>query len=132
MPAALHENPVAHVAAPQVPPLEEPLDEPELLPELEPLLEPLDEPELLPEPPPLEDPPLEEPLLLPPEPLPEPPDDELPPSPPDPSGLLPELLHAAMITAPRAHESRDWTRMTVPYHEESGEGRACRDIGFLY
>lgn len=117
---------MGHVTVPQVPPLEEPLDEPELLPELEPLLEPLDEPELLPEPPPLE-----EPLLLPPEPLPELPDDELPPSPPEPSGL-PELLHAAMITAPRAHERRDWTRMGVPYHEESREGRPCRDIGFLH
>jgi hypothetical protein len=103
VPDALHVNPVGHV--PQepasTPPLEEPLDEPELLPELE----PLDEPELLPELEPLEEPELPpelDPLLL------EPLDDEPPPSPPEPAGLLPEPPHAPMMRAARAHDRRAW------------------------
>ena len=91
VPDALHVNPVGHV--PQepasTPPLEEPLDEPELLPELEPLEEPELPPEL-------------DPLLL------EPLDDEPPPSPPEPAGLLPEPPHAPMMRAARAHDRRAW------------------------
>jgi hypothetical protein len=72
-------NPVGHVPqgpASTVPPELDPLDEPELPPELDPL---------------------DEPLL-------EPLDDEPPPSPPEPAGVLPELLHAAMIATTRAEE----------------------------
>jgi hypothetical protein len=108
VPDALHVKPVGHVPqapASTVPPLEEPLEEPELPPELE----PLDEPELLPELEPLDEP-LLEPLLL--DPLLDPLDDEPPPSPPGPAGVLPELLHAAMTAAATAHDRRAWTRMT--------------------
>jgi hypothetical protein len=114
VPDVLQVKPVGQVPqrpASTTPPLDDPLDEPELLPEPDPLLEPLDEPELLPE---LE--PLDEPLLL--DPLLEPLDDEPPPSLPGLAGVLPELLHAAMIAAVTAHERRAWTRMAEAYHDE--------------